>query len=67
MNEVNEKIAEYEAHLRDAELAVEKAAQAICSLRGSLPRYALSQTLEGIQALLRGAWQLYDNPDIEEA
>ena len=68
MNEkVNAKVAEYESHLRSAERAVEEAAQAICSLRGNLPRRELNDALEGIQELIRGTWRLYDNPEIEIA
>lgn len=67
MADINDKIAEYEANLRDAERAIEKAAQAICSLRGDLPRYQLNQSLEIVQELIRGTWRLYDNPDIKGA
>ena len=63
----NSKIEEYENALRDAERDIKKAAQAICSLRGNLPRRELNDALEGIQELIRGTWRLYDNPEIEIA
>lgn len=65
--DANSKIEEYENALRDAERDIEKAAQAICSLRGNLPRRELNDALEGIQELIRGTWRLYDNPEIEIA
>ena len=67
MDEVNDKISEYEANLRDAERAIEKACQAICSLRGDFPHRELNETLDTVQELIRGTWRFYDNPDIEIA
>ena len=63
----NEKVADYEAHLRNAEREMEKACQAICSLRGPFPHMELNAILEGIQELIRGAWRFYDNPEVEIA
>lgn len=65
--EVNAKVAEYEEHLRAAERALEKACQAICSLRGDFPHRKLNETLDTVQELIRGTWRFYDNPDIEIA
>ena len=61
---INARVGEYEAALRDAEAAIENAMQAICSLRGEFPRYALNEAYDSIQDAIRGCWQLYDNPDI---
>ena len=63
----NEKVAEYEASLRNAEKEVEKACRAICPLRGPFPHRELNDTLEGIRELIRGAWRFYDNPEVEIA
>ena len=60
----NEMVVDYENHLRNAEREVEKACQAICSLRGPFPHLKLNDSLVGIQELIRGTWQLYDNPNI---
>ena len=67
MDVVNDRIAEYETNLRGAERAIEKACQAICSLRGPFPHKELNDTLVGIQELIRGAWRFYDNPEVEIA
>ena len=63
----NEMIVAYEDHLRNAEREVEKACQAICSLRGPFPHMELNDTLVGISRLIRGAWRFYDNPEVEIA
>ena len=67
MTEVNAKVSEYEAALRDAETAIENACQAICSLRGDFPRYELNKAYETIQDAIRGTWRYYNNPEIEIA
>lgn len=65
MNETdtNDAVATYEAHLRDAERSVEKALQAICSLRGedvSNARYEVNyKVLEGIRNAIGDAYKLY--------
>jgi hypothetical protein len=65
-DEINEKVAAYETHLRDAERSVEKALQAICPLTGeevSNARMDVSyKVLEGIQNAIRGTWKLYEDP-----
>ena len=63
----NEMIVDYEDHLRNAEREVEKACQAICSLRGPFPHRELNYTLAEISELIRGAWRFYDNPEVEIA
>lgn len=67
MDEINDRIAEYEANLRDAERAIEKACQAICSLRGDFPHRELGIALENVQDAIRGCWRFYDNEEIEIA
>lgn len=65
MNDIihNEKVAEYEANLRDAEKALEKAGQAICSLTGDevgSARYTLDyDILEKVQEAIRNTYRLY--------
>ena len=63
----NEMVVEYETHLLNAEREVEKACQAICFLRGPFPNIELNDTLVGIDQLIRGAWMLYNNPEVEIA
>jgi len=69
MNEINEKVAEYESHLRDAERNIECALQAICSLYGSSElgeiRKTLGDALGMVQFNICGTFKLYDNPDIK--
>lgn len=71
MNDVNEKVAEYESKLRDAERAIEAALQAICPLAGAeigVVRYNLQyKVLPEVQKAIRGTWNLYDNPEVEIA
>ena len=60
---MNEKIAEYESKLRDAERAIEAALQAICPLTGeevNRARYNLQyKALEEVQNAIRGVYKLY--------
>lgn len=59
----NDKIAEYESHLREAERNLEKALQAICSLTGEdigEARYNVQyKALEEVQNAIRGVYKLY--------
>ena len=70
MNEINEKIANYESHLRDAERNLERALQSICSLCGSSElgeiRKTLGDALGLVQFNICGTFKLYDNPDVVE-
>jgi hypothetical protein len=69
MNEINERVANYESHLRDAEKNIEQALQAICSLGGSPKlgevRKSLGDALGLVQFNICGTYQLYDNPEIK--
>lgn len=60
---MNEKVAEYEARLRDAERDIEAALQAICPLTGdeaNRARYNLQyKALEEVQNAIRGVYKLY--------
>ena len=71
MNEINEKIANYESHLRDAERNLEAALQAICPLCGSSKlgevRKTLGDALGLVQFNIHGTYKLYDNSDIVES
>ena len=71
MNEINEKIANYESHLRDAEPNIERALQSICSLHGSSKlgeiRKTLSDALGLVQINIYGTFKLYDNPEIKNS
>ena len=71
MNEINEKIANYESHLRDAERDIESALKAICPLCGSEElgeiRNSLRDALGLVQFNICGTFKLYDNPDIKIA
>lgn len=71
MNDINDTIATYEANLRDAERAIEKALQSICDLYGDSEltkvRKTLNEALEMVQHNLCGIYMLYDNPDIKRA
>lgn len=71
MNDINDTIATYEANLRDAERAIEKALQSICDLYGDSEitkvRKTLNEALEMVQHNLWGIYMLYDNPDIKRA
>lgn len=62
-SEHNDKIGEYEANLRSAEKSLEKAAQAICDLRGEevgVARYTLEfDILEKVQEAIRQTYRLY--------
>ena len=70
MNEINEKIANYESHLRDAERNLEAALREICPLCGSYElgeiRKTLGDALDLVQSNIRGTFKLYNNPDIVE-
>lgn len=59
----NDKVAEYEAHLRDAERDIETALRAICPLTGeevNEVRYNLQyKALEEVQNAIRGVYKLY--------
>ena len=69
MNEINEKIANYESHLRAVERNLETALQAICPLCGSSKlgeiRKTLSDALDLVQFNICDTFKLYDNPDIK--
>lgn len=68
MNKIDDKIAEYEDCLRDAERDIEKALQVICPLRGDVlanVRQELNRALGLVQCNIRSSWLLYDSPDIE--
>lgn len=71
MNEINEKVAEYESHLRDAERNIERALQAICSLYGSSELGEIHKTLGDALGLVQfnicGTFKLYDNPEIKNS
>ena len=71
MNEINEKVAEYESHLRDAERNIERALQAICSLYGSPELGEIHKTLGDALGLVQfnicGTFKLYDNPEIKNS
>ena len=60
---MNEKVAEYESKLRDAERDIEAALQAICPLTGeevNRARYNLQyKALEEVQNAIRGVYKLY--------
>ena len=69
--DINDKIAEYETHLREAERELEKALDAIYDLYGTAKlgeaRKAIGEAAGLVQFTLRGTFQLYDNPDIKRA
>ena len=69
MNEINEKVATYESHLREAERNIENALKSICSLYGSPELGDVHKTLNEALALVQynicGTFKLYDNPDIK--
>ena len=71
MNDMNDTIATYEANLRDAERAIEKALHSICDLYGDSEitkvRKTLNEALEMVQYNIWGTFKLYDNPDIKRA
>jgi hypothetical protein len=71
MNEINEQVANYESHLRDAERNIERALQSICSLYGSSElgeiRKTLGDALGVIQFNICGTFKLYDNPEIKNS
>ena len=62
-DEYNDAIGEYEANLRDAERALEKAMQAICDLTGediSEARYNVTyDILPKVQDAIRSTYKLY--------
>ena len=67
-NQINEKIANYESHLRDAAKHIDKAINEISSLSGSSEladiRKNLGDALAVVQFTIRGIYRLYDNPEI---
>ena len=70
-NEINEKVATYETHLRDAERNIENALKSICSLYGSPElgdvRTTLKDALAMVQYNICGTFKLYDNPEIKNS
>ena len=71
MDKINEAIATYETHLREAERELEKALDAIYDLYGSAKlgeyRKAIGEASGLVQFTIRGTYQLYDNPNIRVA
>lgn len=67
-DDINNKVATYESHLREAEHNIEDALKSICSLRGSKElndiRKSLKDALGLVQYNICGTFKLYDNPDI---
>ena len=59
----NERIAQYESHLRDAERSIEAALRTICDLTGeevNTFRYKLNyKALTEVQDAIRGTYRLY--------
>lgn len=68
MNEINEKVANYESHLRDAERNIERALQSICDVCGTGLNEVhkdLYAALELVRAKIHGTYKFYDNPDLK--
>lgn len=69
MDEINERVANYESHLRDAEKSIEQELDAISSLHGSPKleevRKTLGEGLSMVQFNICGTFMLYDNPEIK--
>ena len=69
--DINDKIAEYETHMREAEREIDKALEAICALYGSVDvgeaRKAAGEAQGMVQHAIRNTYKLYDNPDIKGA
>lgn len=67
--DINDRIAEYETHLRAAEREMDKALETIYDLYGSVDldeaRKAAGEAQGMVQYAIRNTYKLYDNPDIK--